>query len=97
MKAVFIVFSQTNTERIEYMLDRLGIKGFTFWEDVQGCGTVKGEPHRGTHTWPEMNSAMMLMVEDEKVPEILQSVKKLSIRNNETGVRAFVWTVEQSV
>jgi nitrogen regulatory protein PII len=97
MKAVFIVFSQTNTERIEYMLDRLGIRGFTLWEEVQGCGTVKGEPHRGTHTWPEMNSAVMLMVEDEKVPEIMQSVKKLSIRNDGVGARAFVWTVEESV
>ena len=48
MKAVFIVFSQTNTERIEYMLDRLEIRGFTFWEDVQGCGTgnYNNENHR---------------------------------------------------
>ena len=97
MKAVFIVFSQTNTERIEYMLDRLEIRGFTFWENVQGRGTVKGEPHRGTHTWPEMNSAIMIMVEDEKVPEIMQAVKKLSIRNEGVGARAFVWTVEESV
>ena len=97
MKAVFITFSQTNTERVEYMLDRLGIKGFTFWEEVQGCGTVKGEPHRGTHTWPEMNSAMMVMVDDEKVPKIMQAVKKLSIRNDGVGARAFVWTVEESV
>ncbi|MDR0603632.1 MAG: hypothetical protein LBG80_04935 [Bacteroidales bacterium] len=97
MKAVFIAFSQTNTERVEYMLNRLGIRGYTFWENVQGCGTVKGEPHRGTHTWPEMNSAILVMVEDEKVPEILQAVKKLSIRNDDVGVRAFVWTIEQSV
>ena len=97
MKAVFIAFSQTNTERIEYMLDRLEIRGFTFWEDVQGRGTVKGEPHRGTHTWPEMNSAIMIMVEDEKIPDIMQAVKKLSIRNDGVGARAFVWTVEQSV
>jgi len=97
MKAVFLTFSQTNTERVEYMFDRLGIRGFTFWEEVQGCGSVKGEPHRGTHTWPEMNSAMMVMVDDEKVPEIMQAVKKLSIRNNGVGARAFVWTVEESV
>ena len=97
MKAVFIAFSQTNTERIEYILDKLEIRGFTFWEEVQGCGTIKGEPHRGTHTWPEMNSAVLVMVEDEKIPEILQAVKKLSIRNNGIGVRAFVWTVEQSI
>ena len=97
MKAVFIAFSQTNTERIEYMLDRLGIRGFTFWEDVQGRGTLTGEPHRGTHTWPEMNSAMLVMVDDEKVYEIMQAVKKLSMRNDGVGVRAFVWTVEESV
>jgi nitrogen regulatory protein PII len=97
MKAVFIAFSQTNTERVEYLLNRLDIRGFTFWENVQGCGSLQGEPHRGTHTWPEMNSAMLVMVEDEKVPEILQAVKKLSIRNDGIGVRAFVWTIEQSV
>lgn len=97
MKAVFIAFSQTNTERVEYMLNRLEIRGFTYWENVQGVGTMKGEPHRGTHTWPEMNSAMMVMVEDEKVTPLLQAVKKLSLRNDGVGVRAFVWTVEQSV
>ena len=30
MKSVFIVFNQANTERVEYMLDMLGIRGFTF-------------------------------------------------------------------
>jgi nitrogen regulatory protein PII len=97
MKAIFIVFSQTNTERVEYMLSKLEIRGFTFWEQVQGCGTLQGEPHRGSHTWPEMNSAMFVMVEDEKVPLLMQAVKKLSIRNEGVGVRAFVWTVEQSI
>jgi nitrogen regulatory protein PII len=44
-----------------------------------------------------MNSAMLLMVEDEKVPKVLQAIKKLSIRNDGVGARAFVWTIEQSV
>lgn len=50
MKSVFIVFNQANTERVEYMLDRLSIRGFTFWENVQGVGSMNGEPRRGTHT-----------------------------------------------
>ena len=58
MKCVFIVYNQANTERVEYMLDELGIRGFTFFEQVQGRGSRDGEPRRGTHTWPEMNSAM---------------------------------------
>ncbi len=97
MKAVFIVYNQANTERVEYMLDRLGIKGFTYWEDVQGQGSVDGEPRRGTHTWPEMNSAIITVVKDEMVPELLSRIKRLDNRNKEVGVRAFVWNVEATV
>lgn len=97
MKSVFIVFNQANTERVEYMLDRLSIRGFTFWENVQGVGSMNGEPRRGTHTWPEMNSAVMTVFPDEKVDDLLIAVKKLDQRNKEVGVRAFVWNIEQMV
>ena len=97
MKSVFIVFNQANTERVEYMLDMLKISGFTFFEQVQGRGSKNGEPRRGTHTWPEMNSAIMTVIEDEKVPELLSVVRKLDARNKEVGVRAFVWNIEQSI
>lgn len=97
MKSVFIVFNQANTERVEYMLDMLKISGFTFFEQVQGRGTNGGEPRRGTHTWPEMNSAVMTVIEDEKVPELLSVVRRLDARNKEVGVRAFVWNIEQTV
>lgn len=97
MKCVFIVFNQTNTERVEYLLDELKINGFTFFEEVQGRGTNGGEPRRGTHTWPEMNSAVMTVVEDSQVGELLNTVRKLDNRNKEVGVRAFVWNIEQTV
>lgn len=97
MKSVMIIFNQANTERVEYLLDQLHISGFTFFEQVQGRGTNGGEPRRGTHTWPEMNSAVMTVIEDEKVPELLKTVKKLDNRNKEVGVRAFVWNIEQTV
>ncbi|MBO4370873.1 MAG: hypothetical protein J5808_05900 [Paludibacteraceae bacterium] len=97
MKAVFIVFNQANTERVEFMLDELKINGFTMFEQVQGRGTNGGEPRRGTHTWPEMNSAVMTVVDDEVVPSLLSVVRKLDLRNKEVGVRAFVWNIEQTV
>lgn len=97
MKSVFIIFNQANTERVEYMLDQLGIRGFSFFEQVQGRGSKTGEPRRGTHTWPEMNSAVITIVEDDKVDELLKAVHKLDNRNKEIGVRAFVWNVERSV
>jgi len=97
MKAVFIIYNQTNTERIDYMFDRLAVRGFTTWEQVNGSGTVNGEPRMGTHTWPEMNSATMTIIEDEKVEELLKYIKKLDDQNKEAGVRAFVWNIEAMV
>ena len=97
MKSVFIIFNQANTERVEYMLDQLKINGFTFFEQVQGRGTNGGEPRRGTHTWPEMNSAVMTIVEDDQVAALLSTIKKLDNRNKEIGVRAFVWNIEATV
>ena len=97
MKSVFIVFNQANTERIEFMLDELGIRGFTFFEQIQGRGTNDGEPRRGTHTWPEMNSAVMTVIPDERVEELLSNIRKLDARNTQVGVKAFVWNIEQVV
>lgn len=92
-----IVFNQANTERVEYMLDVLKINGFTFFEQVQGRGTNGGEPRRGTHAWPEMNSCVMTVVEDDQVEALLDGVRKLDARNKEVGVRAFTWNIEQTV
>ena len=92
-----IVYNQANTERVEYMLDMLEVRGFTMFQDVQGRGTNSGEPRRGTHTWPEMNSAIIAVVDDDKVFSLLQAVRQLDARNPEVGVRAFVWNIEQTV
>ena len=97
MKSVMIVFNQANTERVEYMLDMLEINGFTFFEEVQGRGTNGGEPRRGTHAWPEMNSCVMTIIPDEKVAPLLEAIKKLDKRNEEVGVRAFIWNIEATV
>ena len=97
MKSVMIVFNQADTERVEYMLDTLDLQGFTFFEQVQGRGTNGGVPHRGTHAWPEMNSCVITVVEDDKVKTLLESVKTLDMRNEEIGVRAFMWNIEATV
>lgn len=89
-----IVFNQAHTEKIEYMLDFLQITGFSMWTDVKGRGTVTGEPKMGTHTWPEMNSAVLTIVEEEKVEPLLKKVKKIDEINKEVGIRAFVWAIE---
>lgn len=97
MKSVFIAFNQANTERVEYMFDTMGIRGYTWWSDVKGRGTNDGEPRMGTHTWPEMNSAVMTIIPDELVEPLLANIKKMDEINKEVGVRAFVWDITHTV
>ena len=97
MKAIMIVYNQAHTEKVEYILERLSIRGFTKWEDVKGRGTEAGSPHFGTHTWPELNSATFTIVEDDKVDNILEKIKKIDELNKDVGIRAFVWSIEKSV
>jgi nitrogen regulatory protein PII len=97
MKAIFIAYNQAHTERMDYLLDRLGIRGYTKWETVQGRGSDTGEPRMGTHTWPEMNSSILCIVEDDQVTRILDNIRKLNAVNEEVGIRAFVWEVTGSV
>ena len=97
MKSILIVYNQANNERVEYLLDMLAVRGFSLWENVQGRGHTQGDPHRGTHAWPELNNAINTVVEDDKVEGILEAVRKLDLRNTELGIRAFVWNIEQAV
>ena len=79
------------------LLDKLGVKGYTLWENVQGRGTSTGVPHLGTHTWPEINKSLLTVVDDELVDTILAKVQKIDAINEEVGIRAFVWDVLKSV
>lgn len=95
MKAVMIVFNQAGSEKVEFIFDRLQIRGYTWWSEVRGRGTETGEPRMGTHTWPELNSAAMTVIPDDRVDELIDKVRKLDEINKEVGVRAFVWNIEK--
>jgi nitrogen regulatory protein PII len=97
MKAIMIIYNQAHTEKIEYMLDKLGINGYSLWENVQGRGTATGVPHLGTHAWPEINKSVLTVVEDNLVDNILDKVKKIDAINTDVGIRAFVWDVLKMV
>ncbi len=88
-----IIYNQAHTEKVEYVLDKLEVKGFSLWENVQGRGTRTGVPHLGTHAWPEINKSLLTIVEDEVVDLILDKVRKIDSINEEVGIRAFVWDV----
>lgn len=97
MKSVFIVYNQALTEKIEFILDKLAIRGFTRWNQVQGRGSQQGEPHMGTHTWPALNETILAIVPDEVVKELLERLRYLDDKTEMQGLRAFVWNIENAI
>ena len=97
MKAVFIAFNQALTEKIDEILDELLIRGLTQWTEVKGRGSVKGEPHMGTHTWPALNNTVLAVVDKEKVEPLLNKLQELNEEVEDQGLRAFVWDIEKSL
>lgn len=97
MKAIFITFNQAYYEMIIQAMDRQNIRGFTYWNEVQGRGSKTGEPHYGNHAWPTMNSAIITMVPEEKVDHFLSILHEMDQETEAQGLRAFVWNIEKTI
>ncbi|GHT52610.1 hypothetical protein AGMMS49982_13320 [Bacteroidia bacterium] len=97
MKAVFITYNQAFKDELITILDRMSLRGFTMWDEVQGRGSEKGEPHYGDHAWPTMNGAILTMVEDSKVQPLLERIHALDKGYELQGLHAFTWAIEGMV
>ncbi len=97
MKSLFIAFDQAHYEKIVDILTRSNCRGFTAFNDVQGRGSVNGEPHYGSHAWPGLANAILTVVEDRQVDPLLEKLKELDNDRPMLGLRAFVWNIEKSI
>ena len=93
MKAVFMSCNQSMYDEVLKIMDEMGIRGFTGWEELIGRGTIDGEPHLGNHAWPSMNSALISVMEDNLALNFLARLRTLDEENHEQGLRAFAWDV----
>ena len=97
MKAVFVVCNQSMFDAVQDIMKDMGLRGFTGWEELMGCGSRDGEPLLGSHAWPTMNSALISVMEDDKAAEYMQRLKQLDADNDQQGLRAFAWPVSDMI
>ena len=97
MKSIFISFDQAYYDQVQTILSLNHVRGFSGWESVIGRGTKTGEPHYGTHAWPSLNTAILTVVDDEKVKPILSDLRELNSTSEQMGIRAFVWNIEDGM
>ena len=96
MKGIFIAYDQAYNMDIANAMEKLGVRGFTMWQDIAGRGSETGEPHLGNHAWPTMNNALLTFVDDSKVDTILEMIRAFDEESPALGLRAFVWDIEKS-
>jgi len=94
MKALFIAFNQAYGNEIVELLEANGQRGFTRFDGVSGKGSNEGIPRFDSHAWPEYNNAILTIVDDDKIPDLLASIKAKDEETPDLGLRAFVWNIE---
>ncbi|MDE7152016.1 MAG: hypothetical protein K2O27_07095 [Candidatus Amulumruptor sp.] len=97
MKALLITFDQAHYTRIIATLDHFACRGYTSWPQVNGRGSHTGEPHLGTHAWPSLASAILTMVDDEKLTPLMDALSDIDRDRPRLGLRAFAWDIIASV
>ena len=97
MKAIFVAYNQAYNQEIVELLEKLGQRGYTVWEEVGGRGSTDGEPHLGSHAWPTQNHALLAVVEDSLAPRLMEALRETDRANEALGLRAYVLPVEAAL
>lgn len=97
MTAVFIAYDQAHHEAVVDILDHLSCRGFTAFTGVTGRGSRTGDPHYGSHAWPSLGAAMMTIVEDSRLDQLLSQLHELDVANPLLGLRAFAWPIARTI
>ena len=94
MKMVFLTYNIAINDVVMEVFKTLGLKTYTRWEEVTGVGIHSG-PHLANHIWPAKNSAIAIVLEDEKVKPLMDAVRELRKKIAKEGIKAFVLPVEE--
>ena len=97
MKAIFIAYNQAYNQEIVELLEQLGQRGYTVWQEIGGRGSVDGEAHLGNHAWPTQNHALFVALADELAPRVMEALRETDAANRDLGLRAWVLPVEDAL
>jgi len=94
MKAVLIVHNVAIDEEVNEALEAGGIDCYTKFTNVLGKGRLS-EPHLNTDVWPGVNRGTLVVTEQAKAQELMQTVRQMREKLGPEGIKAFMWEIEQ--
>jgi nitrogen regulatory protein PII len=96
MKMFIVVYSWAIDDDVITAITKSGIKAYTKWTKVLGCGT-ETDPKMGSQTWPGENDVVTVVVNNEDAERVKKIVLKLREDHPRAGVRCFVIPVEEMI
>jgi hypothetical protein len=89
MICVFVAYDHAVDEEVIDILEGLNVPGYTKWNEVEGSGG-RGR-HLGTPVWPNLNNAMLTILDDDAtVTKLVASFAELKKRVPGAALSAFV-------
>ncbi|TET65358.1 MAG: hypothetical protein E3J45_08245 [Candidatus Zixiibacteriota bacterium] len=95
MKMVFLSYKESQHDEVMEIFEDLEVAAYTRFNQVQ-AKFRKGRPRMGTHIWPGFNSAVLLAIEAEKVPELMARIREFNDKTEFEGISAMCWALEEA-
>lgn len=92
MVLIFIVYSNAVDDEMVEIVKRCA-GGYTKFIGVHGEGG--GEPHLGSHIWPEVNNCMMVASDNKALDEIENGVEDLKRKFPGIGINIMVTSLKK--
>lgn len=96
MKMFIIVYSWAIDDDVIAAITKSGLKAYTKWTKVLGCGT-ETEPKMGSQFWPGENDVLTVVVNNEDAAKVKEVVLNLRKEHPRAGVRCFIVPVEEMI
>ncbi len=78
MKLCYLIYHDILEDRVEKILEKIGVDYYTKWEDVKGKGH-QTDAHLGTRTYPGYNFVRMIAFDDETVlVKLISELKEIN-------------------
>ena len=96
MKMFIIVYSWAIDDEVITAITNSGLKAYTKWTKVLGCGT-ETDPKMGSQLWPGENDVLTVVINNEDADKVKEVVLNLRNAHPRSGVRCFIVPVEEMI
>jgi len=94
VKCVLICYNAGLHEDVLEALHRADVSSYSRWEQILGSGQSSGQ-RLNSSIWPGFNSAMAVVVDDDRKDAVMSEIRLLRKEHSKEGVKAFVLPVEE--